>query len=350
MRTFRSMIAVWCFCYWKYIVLIFRRWRYSWDECKLSWNYPFTFPYIQIYPSPHLFPLFYSHRWMKASWNPPFPDLQMYNIWHGMVWYVGFFPLFPWPLTGQSLPERRHKCTRLLTWLVRRDLDDGTIASSYVLSPYIFSGILRTLDEMCHEKSTGTVHPQNVQIQNVQDTKRPVTERPGYKTSRIQNVQLPNVQLQNVQDRIQNVQNPKRPVFVNCKLCTVHTEQGLSRHRDLKGDGWLTKNAMYISAAGVDWNSFRSSVCQSGAGTACIFTTSIKVQVMHTLPPPPPVDAAPLAQLRKTPIRAVVSAFGLCGHCPSPFSPFLKHMQKKDHWQKKKTERNSKSADGFIFA
>jgi hypothetical protein len=30
-----------------------------------------------------------------------------------------------------------------------------------------------------------------------------------------------------------------------------------------------------------------SSVCQSEAGTACIFTTSIKVQVMHS----PPAEA-----------------------------------------------------------
>jgi hypothetical protein len=94
--------------------------------------------------------------------------------------------------------------------------------SSYVLSPYIFSGILRTYDEMLHGKSTGTVHtvpPQNVQIYKVQ----------------LQKVQLPNGQLQNVQDT--NVQDTKRPVFVNCKLGTVHTEQGLSRHGDLKGDG-----------------------------------------------------------------------------------------------------------------
>jgi hypothetical protein len=92
------------------------------------------------------------------------------------------------------------------------------IRYTHKTSTYIKSSYKRSSYQTA---SYRTSRIQNVRIQNVQ----------------LPNVQLPNIQLQNVQDRIQNVQDTKRPVFVNCKLGTVHTEQGLSRHRDLKGDG-----------------------------------------------------------------------------------------------------------------
>ncbi len=192
-----------------------------------------------------MFPLFYSHRWMKASWNPPFPDLQMYNIWHGMVWYVGFFPLFPWPLTGQSLLERRHQCTRLLTWLVRRDLGDVTQRPRMYCPRTFFLVFFVHKTKCCIENVRGQyiryTHKTSSYIKSSykrSSYQRPVTERPAYKTSRKQNVQLANVQIQKVQDtkppgyktssyqtssyrtsRIQNVQDTKRPVFVNFKTC-----------------------------------------------------------------------------------------------------------------------------------